>query len=79
MTGQTLIIVLKRPEPFPCEQERITKPHARQPQRKRRRTGKEQQEYYVVEITVPDWSLVEEDIHIQFLDSSPENASKSGA
>ena len=45
-----------RPEPDPCEQERIPEPHARQPQHQRRHTGEEQQEGYIVEIPVPDGS-----------------------
>ena len=62
MTGQSLIIVYLRPEPGPREQERIHEPHARQPQHKRRRTGKEQQEGYVVEIPALDMNAIEEDV-----------------
>jgi len=71
MTGQPLIIVHMRPEPDPCEQERIHEPHARQPQRQRRRTGKKQQEGYVVKIPMPDRSAIEQDVHIQFLEQLP--------
>ena len=53
-----------RPETDPREQERISEPHARQPQHQRRCTGKEQQESYVVEIPVPDGSAVDEDVQI---------------
>ena len=71
MTGQTFFIVHMRPEPDPCEQERIPGPHARQPQHKRHRAGKEQQEGYVVEIPVPDWRAVDEDVQIKFLEQLP--------
>ena len=58
---------------FIFEQERIPKPHARQPQHQRRRTGKEQQEGYVVEITVLDRSPIDEDVHTQFLEQLPDD------
>jgi len=59
MTGQPHILHLMRPLPKSREQERIQKPHARQPQPQRRRGGEEQQEGYVVEIPVPDGSADE--------------------
>jgi hypothetical protein len=55
-----------RPEPDPGEQERIPELHARQPQHKRRRRCKEQQEGYFVEIPVLDGSAVDKDVHAKF-------------
>ena len=65
------------PTPIPANRNDSPEPHARQPQHKRRRGGEEQQEGYVVEISVPDGSG--EELMSNFFRSSPATMSKSGA